>query len=457
MFVAEKSGIVKVFDGLADTTPTSSPTSAPRCTTDWRPRPPRLALDPNFPTRRTSTCSTRRRPDRRTRADVGTTTARPRRGRTTDGCVVSGRLSRLTANGNIAPGRRCSSTTGASSSRAIRSAISTSVPTAPLRERRRRRELHLRRLRPDGPARRTPAATRPCGVGGNQTAARRRGRRAAGAGAPPTRGRPVLPQRRDPPRQPATGAALPDNPLAGKLRPERAAHRRRTACAIRSASRSGPARASSGSATSAGTTGRRSTASPNPTDSVVEDFGWPCYEGDGTQSGYQSANLNLCQNLYSSGIAVPPYYTYNHSDKVVTGESCSPTPGSSISGLAFYNGGHVPDLVQRDAVLRRLRAQLHLGDGGGRERSARSDEDHDVRRGRVDAGRPRDRAERRPVLRRHRRGDDPGDQVPGREPGRRSPTRPPRRRAATRRSRSRSTARPRATRIPATRSRIPGT
>ena len=81
---------------------------------------------------------------------------------------------------------------------------------------------------------------------------------------------------------------------------------------------------------------------PLPADPVVEDFGWPCYEGPGRQSGYDAANLNICENLYASASAhAAPYYTYNHGDQVVTGETC-PTGGSSISGLAFYQGGPYP-------------------------------------------------------------------------------------------------------------------
>ena len=61
----------------------------------------------------------------------------------------------------------------------------------------------------------------------------------------------------------------------------------------------------------------------------------------------------------------PPYYTYNHSARVVAGEAC-PTGSSSISGLAFYlHRRHLPVDLQRRAVLRRLLAQLHLGDARG--------------------------------------------------------------------------------------------
>ena len=82
----------------------------------------------------------------------------------------------------------------------------------------------------------------------------------------------------------------------------------------------------------------------SPIDSVIDNFGWPCYEGPDRESSYDAANLNICENLYSAGPSawVPPYLTYNHGDKVVPGESC-PTGSSSISGLAFYNGGNYPD------------------------------------------------------------------------------------------------------------------
>jgi PKD repeat protein len=78
-----------------------------------------------------------------------------------------------------------------------------------------------------------------------------------------------------------------------------------------------------------------------PTAGVL-NFGWPCYEGTGRQPGYDSANLNICEQLYSQpGAVTPPYYTYNHAAHVVGTETC-PTGSSSISGLAFYTGGNYP-------------------------------------------------------------------------------------------------------------------
>jgi PKD repeat protein len=74
---------------------------------------------------------------------------------------------------------------------------------------------------------------------------------------------------------------------------------------------------------------------PDATDSVVENFGWPCYEGIPRQSGYDAANLTICENLYGqSGAVTAPYHAYNHGNQVVSGESC-PTGSSSIAGLDF--------------------------------------------------------------------------------------------------------------------------
>jgi glucose/arabinose dehydrogenase len=81
---------------------------------------------------------------------------------------------------------------------------------------------------------------------------------------------------------------------------------------------------------------------PSPT-AAVTNFGWPCYEGTAKQAGYDGANLNLCESFYTAGGQAAPLYAYPHTGKVVTGETC-PTGGSSISGMAFYptSGGDYP-------------------------------------------------------------------------------------------------------------------
>jgi glucose/arabinose dehydrogenase len=37
---------------------------------------------------------------------------------------------------------------------------------------------------------------------------------------------------------------------------------------------------------------------------AVSNFGWPCYEGNGRQAGYDAANLNVCEQLYAQSNAV---------------------------------------------------------------------------------------------------------------------------------------------------------
>jgi PKD repeat protein len=79
-----------------------------------------------------------------------------------------------------------------------------------------------------------------------------------------------------------------------------------------------------------------------PTPSTAVNFGWPCYEGAGRQGSYDSANLTICENLYTAGTATGPYYTYNHSASVVSGDGCPTANGSVISAISFYGGGSYP-------------------------------------------------------------------------------------------------------------------
>jgi glucose/arabinose dehydrogenase/PKD repeat protein len=79
-----------------------------------------------------------------------------------------------------------------------------------------------------------------------------------------------------------------------------------------------------------------------PASATASNFGWPCYEGASAQGGYQGAGLNLCSSLYSTpGSVIAPYYTYNHGACVVSYTGCH-TGGSSVTGVAFYQGGSYP-------------------------------------------------------------------------------------------------------------------
>ncbi|MGD8375397.1 MAG: DUF2341 domain-containing protein, partial [Acidobacteriota bacterium] len=82
-------------------------------------------------------------------------------------------------------------------------------------------------------------------------------------------------------------------------------------------------------------------------DAVVENFGWPCYEGAGRQGQYDGNNLDLCESLYAAGASAvtAPFLAYPHSSTVAPGTApiqCSKTGSSSIAGLAFQEGNAYP-------------------------------------------------------------------------------------------------------------------
>ncbi len=83
---------------------------------------------------------------------------------------------------------------------------------------------------------------------------------------------------------------------------------------------------------------------------VVTNFGWPCYEGNNVQDGYDG--LNICINLYAAGTATAPHYAYNHNEDVdPNGDGCKPNPNgqstsSSIAGMAFHMTGTYPSQYQ---------------------------------------------------------------------------------------------------------------
>ena len=81
---------------------------------------------------------------------------------------------------------------------------------------------------------------------------------------------------------------------------------------------------------------------PSGTDGVAENFGWPCYEGGGHTADYDTADLTMCENLYATpAAATGAYFSYAHSDHIVPGDACT-TGNSSVTGPVFYEGGAYP-------------------------------------------------------------------------------------------------------------------
>ena len=201
----------------------------------------------------------------------------------------------------------------------------------PLRERRRGRELRLRRLRPDGQP--TQPVRRPAGRRRRDArAADRRGRRAARAGPAHRRATRSGSTGRVLRVDPDTGAGCPDNPLAASAD---ANARRIVAYGLRN-----PFRFALRPGTTdvwVGDVGWRHSEEidriPNPAGARPElrlallrgrRAGWPSYDG---------ANLNICENLYAQpGAVTAPVFTYAHPAKVVPASparrAARPSPAS---------------------------------------------------------------------------------------------------------------------------------
>ena len=107
--------------------------------------------------------------------------------------------------------------------------------------------------------------------------------------------------------------------------------------------RSGPGPTSCGSGTWDGTTGRRSTGCA-PADGSVDNFGWPCYEGQGRQPGYDAPTSRCARTSTRSRTpSRRPTSRTSNGPEVVPNDAC-PIGGSSLTGLAFqfYRGGPYP-------------------------------------------------------------------------------------------------------------------
>ena len=117
----------------------------------------------------------------------------------------------------------------------------------------------------------------------------------------------------------------------------------------------------------------------NPIDTRVENFGWPAYEGPNPQGSYQNVNppLALLEDFYAEGPAAhdQPYFAYRHDEQVDPG-SGEPTGSSAIAGLVFSQGGGMPagfdDALfftdyNRDTIWVMYRGVDGLPDGNNRE------------------------------------------------------------------------------------------
>ena len=345
VFVAEKRGVIQVFDNLSDTSPTTFADFRTNAYNFWDRGLLGLALAPTFPTDpwvyALYTYD----------ADIGGTAPKwgsagadsdpcpTPPGATTDGCVVSGRLSRFEANGNSAGPEQVlindwcqqfpSHSIGSLAFGPDGMLYSSAGDGASFN--------YVDYGQAGNP--KNPCGDPPGGVGGTQTPPTAEGGALRSqdnqtTSDPTTLDGAIL--RLDP----ATGAAAPGNPNTGDANAQRI-----VAYGLRNPFRFTirPGTSEVWVADVGWDTWEEIDRILSSANLPIENFGWPCYEGTGRQPGYDGANLDICENLYAAGAGAvnPPYYTYAHSAKVVPGESC-PTGGSSTTGLAFYTGGSYP-------------------------------------------------------------------------------------------------------------------
>ncbi len=332
VFVAQKDGRIVVYDSLADTTPTVFADLRTEVDDYWDRGLLGLALDPGFPQKPyVYALFTYDAPIGGTAPKFNDACGDPNGA----GCVVSGRLVRLTASGN----------TGTNEQTLISDEWCQQYPS---------HSIGALEFGPDGRlyvsagdgASFTYAdygqTGNPCGdppgaAGTGLTAPGAQG----GALRAQSARRPAGPTVLDGAIlrvDPATGDAATGNPLSGD-----ADRSRIVAYGLRN-----PFRFTFRPGTGelwAGDVGWNAWEEidrlPAPA-TEAKNFGWPCYEGAGAQGGYQAIGLASCSTLSSAGVAAP-YYPYQHGQPLFTGDGCPTSNGSSISGLAFYTGGSYPD------------------------------------------------------------------------------------------------------------------
>ena len=339
VFIGEKSGIVKTFDSLADTSATVAVDLRTAVQDFWDRGLLGMTIDPQYPARPYLYVlySFDAAPGG-TAPRWGDACPTPP-GATEDGCVITGRLSRLTLDASgVATGAEqvlltdwCqqypshsigSVTFGPDGALYVGGGDGASFNFA------------------DWGQRGNPCADPPSPAGVNLSPPTAEGGALRAQSVRRPAGEPVTLDGSIVRVNPDTGAGMPGNPFAASANLNA---RRIIAYGMRNEFRFGfrPGTNELWAGDVGWNTWEEINRIPNATDAVAENFGWPCYEGAARQSGYDGANLNVCETLYTGAGQTAPYHAYNHSANVAPGDGC-PTGGSSISGIAFETTSTYP-------------------------------------------------------------------------------------------------------------------
>jgi len=347
VFVAEKSGIVKVFPSLTATTPTIFADLTTNVDNYWDRGLLGMALDPGFPSNPYVYVLYAYDAPIGGTAPVWNDGCPTPPGPNTDGCVVSGRLSRLTASGNVMSGPE----------KVLINAWGQQFPSHSLGALQFGTDGALYASDGDGASMGTvdygqfggnPLGDPPGGVGGTMQPPWAEGGALRAQSLRRQPGEPAVLNGTVIRVDPSTGNALSTNPLASSSDLNA---RRIVADGLRQ-----PFRFTIQPSTNKlwiGDVGNEAweeiDVAPNPT-AEVRDFGWPCYEGPDQEPDWVSAQVDICMNdLYKNpSVVTAPFLGYRHTASVVSGDGCA-TGGSSITGLAFYGSGSYPS--QYDGAL----------------------------------------------------------------------------------------------------------
>ncbi len=336
VFVAEKSGLIKVFDSLRDTTPTIFADLRTEVDNYWDRGLLGLALHPDFPQKPWVYVLYSRDAPVGGTAPVWHDACPTPPGAVDDGCVISGRLARLKASGDHMT----------EPMQVLIDGWCQQYPSHSIGDLQFGSDGALYVSGGDGAGfstwldygqrgspRTNPCGDPPGGVGGAMRSP------SAEGGALRAQD---LRTATDPAGlngallrvNPDTGAGLPDNPLASSSDPNA---RRIVAYGFRNPFRfvMRPPSSEVWVGDVGWQTYEEINRVNNPKSPKVANFGWPCYESASRQPAWDSANFSICENLYAAGSSAvtAPVFRYDHGAAVVAGDKCG--GGGSITGLAF--------------------------------------------------------------------------------------------------------------------------
>ena len=338
VFVAEKSGLIKVFASLTATTPTIFADLRPQVQDYWDRGLLGMELDPAFPTRPyvyVLYALDKNPADPSSPVPTWMDDCPTPPGANDSGCTVIGRVSRLNASAPWpvqATEHRAARCVSRSSFRVIPSGALAFGPDGALYvtggEGAQFIDIDYGQFggaSGPGPGQTVPVnplGDPPGGVGVALSPPFAQGGALRSQSVRRPAGQPVVLSGVMLRLDPNTGAGLPDNPLAGSADQNA---RRIVAYGLRN-----PFRMAVRPGTSevyVGDVGWNTIEEINRVDvaaGFAANFGWPCYEGYGLQTAYAPAGFASCLSLYAEGSAAQPYFAYNHANRIVPARRARP-------------------------------------------------------------------------------------------------------------------------------------